>query len=858
MSPPGGASTLHRAKSQPYWAQTGVPDMRVFCAIQLLCTMATVTAAELLQNGDFEAGFGPNGIAEHWADNSSWADLDVTYARETVNPHSGQACQRVTCSHLISGAVQMIPAPGLALQRGRIYRVHAWLRGAPARVAVQLRLAPAPYTVYIERHLTPASEWQKIEYFWTSNVDDPQARFMLRLAQSGTVWVDDVSVAQVTMEEALRMVPPPVSGNLLHNGGFDLGLANWMINHGCDYWHEAELTVEETASGPVLKAVVPDGVRVGIGSDAVDVAQGHPVTISCRMKASEPTTVDFNSNHCGQRVSVNRQWQAFEAAGKARFQPASHGVVQVGVTGPVTLWIDDVQLRQDGESEGEGPRAAMISDRHPFSLYHDGEEPVLRVLRSSATALGASWQVENFWGDVVMSGRCTPAVGRHEQRLSCAGLPRGWYRASVSWHIGERTCRNESVFALLPAWRRTGDIQSSPFGAHFPVDPTGLRLARAVGVRWLRLHPPNHTKWRVVQPAQDEWRWRDDPIRIAREAGLQLCGSLDRCPTWASSAPPGTPDNAFYTGTGAWLPRAWEEWETYVRETVRRHREDIHIWEVWNEPNLTNWLIPREGQTRAQAYVEMLKHTTPIVRREHPQAVVVGGCVAGELTKASLARKFAFDIIDLGALELMDVFSFHQYIFRSVDEGDEPIEVWLTGLREKMRAAGRELPIINSEGGYATPGTAITYRPCSQGTVPPDSMARWLVRQYVAQIALGVERFYFYNFFIDGSAAVRQWQGFLEGDGQPLPNVAAYATMTWLLDGATFQRTERPSPDVWVHTFALPRGQLAVAWSRTGTTAALPFPDATHAWDLMGAEIALPEDRTFTVTDAPIYVLMGE
>ncbi|MBT3375270.1 MAG: hypothetical protein HN742_32670 [Lentisphaerae bacterium] len=828
------------------------------CFAQLLFGVAaTALAVGLPPNGGFEGGFGPDGLAEQWADNSSWADLDVTYSRGTVNSHSGQSCQEITCDRLESGAVQMIAVKGIPLRKGKIYRVRAWLRGDSVPVAVQLRLTPAPYTVYIERHLTPTPKWQKLEYFWTSNVNNPESRLMFRFAETGAIWVDDVSVAEVAVEDALATVAPPVAGNLLHNGDFRLGLANWMINHGCDDWEQTELTIESTASGPILKAVIPPRRHVTIGSDAVAVAQGHAVAISCRMKASRPVSVDFTSNHCGKRINVGREWQTFDTAGKARFQPVSHGVVHCRAKGPVTLWVDSVQLRQDGKREGERPRAAIICSRHPNSLYTDSEEPVLRLLRSSATPLSADWQVEDFWGEIVRSGTCAPSTGNDEQRISCAELPRGWYRASVSWGKGSNAERNESVFAVLPGPQRTGDIQTCPFGAHFPVDPAGLNLARAVGVRWLRLHPPNHTKWRVVQPNEGNWQWRDEPIKIARKAGLELCGSLDRCPTWASSAPPDTPDYSFYTGTGAWLPRNWGEWELYVRETVRRHRGDIHRWEIWNEPNLTSWLIPREGQTRAQAYVEMLKHTTPVIRREVPEAVIVGGCVAGAMTETSEARTFAFDIIDLGALQLMDVFSFHQYIRRSVDEGDEPIDVWLPKLRRKMRSAGRELAIINSEGGYADPGTSIRYRPCPQDTVPPQKMARWLVRQYVAQMALGVQRFYFYNFFIDGSAVVRRWEGFLEGDGQPLPNVAAFATMTWLLDGATYLGTERPTPDTWIHTFATPSGRLAVAWSRTDTTAVLPFPNMKQAWDLMGAEIQDTDRRVLTITDAPNYILMG-
>ena len=88
---------------------------------------------------------------------------------------------------------------------------------------------------------------------------------------------------------------------------------------------------------------------------------------------------------------------------------------------------------------------------------------------------------------------------------------------------------------------------------------------RAVGVRWLRLHPPNHTRWRVVEPkTKGQWTWRDEAIAFARKAGLELIGSLDRCPIGASAAPPGTPDVGFYTGTGAWLPKSWNDWGEYV------------------------------------------------------------------------------------------------------------------------------------------------------------------------------------------------------------------------------------------------------------------------------------------------------
>ena len=828
-------------------------------ATVVLALCVASRAQNLLPNADFEGAFSEDGIAVGWADNSSWANLDITYSPERSTTHGGRACQQVRCTRLDYGAAQLVPQPWVPLTKGRVYRVRGWLRGNVGHVALQLRLAQSPYTVYAEKGVTVSAEWQQVEFLWTARTDDAQGRFMLRFVQPGTLWVDDLSVEELTPEEAAASAPEPRPGNLLHNGRFDLGLANWLASHNCDQWREASLTVLPGAENPCLQVRVPDGVSLNLSSDAVPLAVGRPVRLSVRVRSEPPCTLTFGSRNCRTRIEATPTWQEGCTAGTAGFEPTPFDHVQFGIRGPATVWIDDVVLRQDDAPRARNPfRAAVTTDRHPLALYHDGESPALSVLAApgdDASLPELRWAVRDFWGTERRAGSWRPTGDSLELPIEVNGLGRGWYHATVRWESGDGVGSNECTFCVLPPPERRVEPAQSPFGAHFAVDPTGLQLAGAVGIRWLRLHPPNHTKWRIVEPENGVWRWRDDPIRIAIEAGLELVGSLDRCPDWASSAPDGTPKGGFYTGIGAWLPRDWTEWENYVARTVSRYRDRIRVWEVWNEPNLTNWLIPRGGQTRAQAYVEMLRHTTPVVRRCDPEATIIGGCVAGAMTDDSDAWTFARDIISQGALELMDVFSFHEYITKSVDEGSEPIDAWLTKLRGSMQVAGKVLPIINSEGGFSNPGTCLSSRPCDRSTIAPPDMARWLVRQYVSQLALGVRQFFFYNFFVDGSPVVREWEGFVEGDGQPRPNVAAYATMTWLLDEARFVRTERLADDSWRHLFTTARGEMAVCWARTDTQHRVSFGPGARAWDLMGAPKPIASDGSLLVTDAPVYVL---
>ncbi len=811
----------------------------------------------LVRNGDFEGPFQANGVAEGWQDNSGWADLDVSYARDTERAHGGRACQRITCTRLGNGAVQTLPGCGIGLKKGRIYHVAGWFRAEPPqRVAMQLRLAPAPYTVYASKDIVAAEAWAKLGFYWTSNVDDPQGRLMIRFTRTGSVWVDDVVCEEASAESAPVIAPP--KGNLLANGSFELGPANWLWHHGCDYWTEPDVRVAPRPDGGhYLRLKVPDGVRVHLHSAAVVAASGCSVQASCRIRADRAASVWWGSRRAKKTAQITTDWTTLTAFEKPRFTPDELNFVGLSLAGPVEVSLDDVRLWQDGSDEIRF-HAAILPDRFPLALYHDGETPRLRLL--SVTPPGGKppkvmYRVVNFWAEQVHAGAWQPRAGRDEKALAPMNLRRGWYRAEAQWKAGNKQRFHESTFVLLPPAERKAPAERSPFGAHFALGPSGVRLAKAVGVRWLRLHPPNHTKWRVVEPKKGQWAWRDQPIRIARQHGFAICGSLDRLPTWASTAPPGTPDQAFYTGTGAYVPREWREWENYVRKTVARYRGIIDVWEVWNEPNLTSWLVPRKGQTRPEAYVEMLRHTTPVVKEVNPEATVIGGCVAGAVAGKTSARKFAEAIIERGALKLMDVFSYHEYITKSVDETTDPIGSWTQRLRSKMRAAGRLLPVINSEGGFANPGTCLKHRVWDSDTVPSEQMARLLVRQYVASWAAGVERFFFYNFFIDGFPTVRRWEGFVEGEGQPRPNVAAYAAMSWLLDGASFARTEYPTKNSWVHRFETPRGLLSVAWTRTGTSARWIASDAAEAWDLMGREFSVPEDGSFRLTDAPVYVL---
>lgn len=859
--------------------------MRATCvlAMTMLTPLVIVgPAAGVLPNGAFEGDYSADGVAPGWVNDSytNWGDLrgdaEVEFGRETEDPRVGEACQRITVHRLgyISpertgsaagfAAAQLTSAEPVTVRRNSIYRVRAWLRAdRPIQVTVQIREHRPPWRPHVLDSIIATDQWQKLEYRFTAGSSDDNARFIVRFSQLGTVWLDDVAFEELTLEQARADVPTPRPGNLLHNGNFNLELANWLGSVGWSGYDDTRQELTDGEDGGWALKATRGLMGVHVVSDVVPISEGYPLTVTCRIRAEKPVKVTFGAYrqgrehaqyaYCSTTAEVGTEWQTLTASAQAYFAPrAGHAFVRLLSDEPATIYLDRVELRQDADAPGEDPpRAAIITDRHPLALYHDGDDVRLRLLcdvPEGAEDTRFSWRLEDYYGDRVLEGTWQPGAGVSKMLVPLDGPARGWYRAVVEWEHAGRVLSNESAFVLLPPASRTGDLDTSPFGAHFMAGPGHLQLARAVGARWLRLWPPHYTLWRTVEPEQGQWEFHDGAIHLlARRQGLRILGLLERPPQWASR-------NA---------PDFWENWENYVARVVERHRDDIRWWEVQNEPDLQFWLSKPEGPTRADSHFDHLRHSYEPAKRANPEAIIIGGSVAGCFFRGTDKEAFTFELLETGALEHMDAFSFHYYhgwaALQPLDELEEPIAEAVSKLRTRMREHGKVVPVINTEGGVHNPRSCLSYRPTAPDNinpVPAEDVARLLVRMYVSQIAAGVERFFYYNFYVTSTPVTKLWDSFIEGDGQPRPAVAAYAVMTWLLDGAVYRATDRPSEDVWIHRFDTPRGALAVAWTRTGTTAEHVFPGAGSAWDIMGKEQSPGPDGRLLLSPLPTYILL--
>lgn len=97
-----------------------------------------------------------------------------------------------------------------------------------------------------------------------------------------------------------------------------------------------------------------------------------------------------------------------------------------------------------------------------------------------------------------------------------------------------------------------------------------------------------------------------------------------------------------------------KNWEKFTRETVRKYKNTVYFWEVWNEPGMTE-LRFRYGTP--EEYFLLLKRTYAIIKEENPLAQVILTTDMGDQS----ASAFTDGLMALSPEPYFDILSLHPY-----------------------------------------------------------------------------------------------------------------------------------------------------------------------------------------------------
>ena len=208
-----------------------------------------------------------------------------------------------------------------------------------------------------------------------------------------------------------------------------------------------------------------------------------------------------------------------------------------------------------------------------------------------------------------------------------------------------------------------------------------------------------------------DWAWLDAVVDDMRRQGVQ---------PWMQFSY----GNPIYPGGGGPTlgdgipksPEALEAWDDWVRGTVRRFRDRVHEWEVWNEPDGG----PARELFTVEEYARLFVRTAEIVRTEQPGARLYALSLAGG---APYMEEFLRFMRDWDKLALIDAITFHGY-------PKNPDETRLERFQKVLETLRLGIPLRQGEtGAPSTTGTS-----GALGNFPGSELtqAKWILRRALA------------------------------------------------------------------------------------------------------------------------------
>jgi hypothetical protein len=219
----------------------------------------------------------------------------------------------------------------------------------------------------------------------------------------------------------------------------------------------------------------------------------------------------------------------------------------------------------------------------------------------------------------------------------------------------------------------------------------------------------------------------------------------------------------------------------YAATAARHFRGQGVIWEIWNEPNISQFWKPTPDPS---AYARLAIETARAVRAADPDAVIVAP------GSSTFPWAFLETIFAAGLLEHIDAVSVHPYRESSPETASTDYGRLRALMARYAPPEKRMMPIISSEWGYST----------AEGAVTETRQAHYLARQWLANLASGVNLSIFYDWRDDGDDPHDREARFgtVRRNLEPKPSFLAAQKLIHTLRGFTLRhRLEGSSPSSW-------------------------------------------------------------
>ena len=276
------------------------------------------------------------------------------------------------------------------------------------------------------------------------------------------------------------------------------------------------------------------------------------------------------------------------------------------------------------------------------------------------------------------------------------------------------------------------------------------------GMKWDRYMPKNITKTGEAYTMGNTGK----PWIVSKIQGINRIGCFTEMPRFISSKP----DSSDFARH---LPKDWDEYGKWVNWFVRNNKDNIKIYEVWNEPVASNFWAPRD----MESLVKLHEVTYKAIKNASPDARVLGPC----------PYSFLFDHIEEflkhGGGKWIDDLVIHAYMDNNPDAD---------GFDRKLEKCYKLLQKYNQKGDIYI--TEIGYHP---DHFTEHQRACNLVRTYLLAIDQKVKVVLWYKWWdyskdLPNNKNAARW-AIARFDYSPTPALTAMRNMIALLENGKYQ-----------------------------------------------------------------------
>jgi hypothetical protein len=358
-----------------------------------------------------------------------------------------------------------------------------------------------------------------------------------------------------------------------------------------------------------------------------------------------------------------------------------------------------------------------------------------------------------------------------------------------------------------------------------------LRAADWLGLAWHRCD----FWWGRIESEKDrfDFSYSDRVVERFLEHGRRLMPILCYSTAWQSNNSPVTSE-------------AQDLYARYVYNVVNRYKDKIKDWEIWNEPNITPFWVPKPDP---RDYAQLLKRAYKAAKNADEGCNVVGLCTAGA------DYPFIESVYDLGGGQALDTLSYHHYDDRK-DESVLEREIYeIKSIMNRYGDAKKKIWI--TEMGLATGAVHEVGKLFSEG-----DQAVWLVKKLVTAMSTRiVERVFWFT--------INDWtpdpyaeghMGVFDFDLVPKPAAFAYRAFLRLVGDSEYVGSLMLTPTATCHVFKNARREvMGVIWTKNLKENVLLFfeekePSIYSLYGERGSVKPSGHAAELDMTPIPIYV----